>query len=116
MAYNVILFALRNLFRLEILVWIAGVPLLVLAFMWLVYQLRLRKALQEELSILSKVQRHTVEYDLVMKVMKMAVWRIDVQTMTITFESDFRDVVGTFHFSPNTPLEDFFELVLPLLF
>ena len=113
MAYNVILFALRNLFRLEILVWIAGVPLLVLAFMWLVYQLRLRKALQEELSILSKVQRHTVEYDLVMKVMKMAVWRIDVQTMAITFESDFRDVVGTFHFSPNTPLEDFFELVLP---
>ena len=113
MAYNVILFALSNLFRLDIMIWIASVPLLLFACMWLFRQLRLRKELQEELSILSKLQRHTVEYDLVMKVMKMAVWRIDVQNQTITFESDFRDVVGTFHFSPNTPLEDFFDLVLP---
>ena len=113
MAYNVILFALSNLFRLDIMIWIASVPLLFFACMWLFRQLRLRKELQEELSILSKLQRHTVEYDLVMKVMKMAVWRIDVQNQTITFESDFRDVVGTFHFSPNTPLEDFFDLVLP---
>ena len=113
MAYDVILFALRNLWRLDIMVWIAGIPLLVLAAMWLSYQLHLNKELQEELSIMSKIQRHSVEYDLVLKVMKMAIWRIDVQTQTITFESDFRDVVGTFHFSPNTPLEDFFDLVLP---
>ena len=113
MAYDVILFALRNLWRLDIMVWIAGVPLLVFAVMWLLYQLHLNKELQEELSIMSKIQRHSVEYDLVLKVMKMAIWRIDVQTQTITFESDFRDVVGTFHFSPNTPLEDFFDLVLP---
>ena len=113
MAYDIILFALRNLWRLDIMVWIAGIPLLVLAAMWLTYQLHLNKELQEELSIMSKIQRHSVEYDLVLKVMKMAIWRIDVQTQTITFESDFRDVVGTFHFSPNTPLEDFFDLVLP---
>ena len=113
MAYYIILFALRNLWRLDIMVWIAGIPLLVLAAMWLTYQLHLNKELQEELSIMSKIQRHSVEYDLVLKVMKMAIWRIDVQTQTITFESDFRDVVGTFHFSPNTPLEDFFDLVLP---
>ena len=113
MTYNVILFALRNLFRLDILVWIAGIPLLIFACFWLFHQLRQRKELQSELSILSKLQRHTVEYDLVMKVMKMAVWRIDVQSQTITFESDFRDVVGTFHFSSNTPLEEFFDLVLP---
>ena len=65
------------------------------------------------LFLLSKVQRHSVEYDLVLKVMKMAIYRIDVQAQTITFESDFRDVVGSFHFSPNTPLEDFYELMLP---
>ena len=113
MSYNVILFALRNLLRLDIMVWIAGIPLLVFSVMWLYHQLRLRKELQAELSVLSKVQRHSVEYDLVMKVMKLAVWRIDVQAQAITFESDFRDVVGSFHFSPNTPLEDFYELMLP---
>ncbi|MBP5375051.1 MAG: hypothetical protein J6Y38_01810, partial [Bacteroidaceae bacterium] len=113
MAYDVILFALRNLWRLDIMVWIAGIPLLVFSVMWLFYQLRSRKELQDELSILSKVQRHSVEYDLVMKVMKLAIWRIDVQAQTITFESDFRDVVGSFHFSPNTPLEEFYELMPP---
>lgn len=113
MAYNVIIFALHDLWRLDILVWIAGIPLLLFAVIWLYKQLRLRKELQEELSIFSRVQRHTVEYDLVLKVMKMAIWRIDVQSQTITFESDFRDVVGSFHFSPNTPLEDFFDLMLP---
>ena len=113
MTYNVILFSLRNMLRLDIMIWIAGIPLLVFAVMWLYYQLRLRKELQKELSLLSKVQRHSVEYDLVLKVMKMAIYRIDVQAQTITFESDFRDVVGCFHFSPNTPLEEFYELMLP---
>ena len=113
MAYNVILFALQNLLRLDIMIWIAGIPLLVLACMWLYHQIRQRNELQKELSMLSKVQRHSVEYDLVLKVMKLAIYRIDVQAQTITFESDFRDVIGSFHFSPNTPLEDFYELMLP---
>ena len=113
MAYDVILFALRNLWRLDIMVWMAGLPLLVCAILWLFYQLRQNRQLTEELSMLSKMQRHSVEYDLVMKVMKLAIWRIDVQSRTITFESDFRDVVGSFHFSPNTPLEEFYDLMLP---
>lgn len=113
MAYNVIIFALHNLWRLDIMVWMAGLPLLVCAILWLFYQLRQNRQLTEELSMLSKMQRHSVEYDLVMKVMKLAIWRIDVQSRTITFESDFRDVVGSFHFSPNTPLEEFNDLMLP---
>ena len=113
MAYNVIIFALHNLWRLDIMVWMAGLPLLVCAILWLFYQLRQNRQLTEELSMLSKMQRHSVEYDLVMKVMKLAIWRIDVQSRTITFESDFRDVVGSFHFSPNTPLEEFYDLMLP---
>ena len=113
MAYNVILFALKDLWRLDIMVWIAGIPLLVCAVIWLLLQLRRRRQLEEESSLLSKMQRHSVEYDLVMKVMKMAIWRIDVQSRTITFESDFRDVVGSFHFSPNTPVQAFYDLMLP---
>lgn len=113
MASSVILFALRDLWRLDIMVWIVGIPLLVCATIWLLYQLRQSRLLNEKLSLLSKMQRHSVEYDLVLKVMKMAIWRIDVQSRTITFESDFRDVVGSYHFSPNTPLETFYELMLP---
>ena len=113
MAYNVILFALKDLWRLDIMVWIAGIPLLVCAAIWLFLQLRRRRRLEEESSLLPRMQRHSVEYDLVMKVMKMAIWRIDVQSRTITFESDFRDVVGSFHFSPDTPVQAFYDLMLP---
>ena len=113
MANSVILFALRDLWRLDIMVWIVGVPLLLCAVTWLLYQVRQSRQLEEELSLLSKMQRHSVEYDLVLKVMKMAIWRIDVQTRAITFESDFRDVVGSYHFAPNTPLEAFYDLMLP---
>ncbi len=113
MAYNTILFALRDVWRLDIMIWIAGIPLLACAVLWFFYQLRIYRRLKEDMSQLSGMQRHSVEYDLVMKVMKLAIWRIDVQALAITFESDFRDVVGSFHFSPNTPLEDFYELMLP---
>ena len=113
MAYNVFLFALRDLWRLDIMVWITGVPLLACAVILLFFQMRKRQMYSKSLSLLSGMQRHPVEYDLVLKVMKMAIWRIDVQAQTITFESDFRDVVGSFHFSPNTPLEQFYELMQP---
>jgi signal transduction histidine kinase len=113
MAYNVFLFALKDLWRLDILVWMAGIPLLACTVVLLFYQIRKRRTYSKALSLLSSMQRHPVEYDLVLKVMKMAIWRIDVKTQTITFESDFRDVVGSFHFSPNTPLEQFYELMQP---
>ena len=95
------------------MVWITGVPLLACAVILLFFQMRKRQMYSKSLSLLSGMQRHPVEYDLVLKVMKMAIWRIDVQAQTITFESDFRDVVGSFHFSPNTPLEQFYELMQP---
>ena len=84
-----------------------------LAVLWLIYQLHLRKELKEELSMLKGTRRHSVEYDMVLKVMKMAIWRIDLENKTITFESDFRNVVGSFHFSPNTPLNIFYDLMPP---
>lgn len=113
MTYDVILFALRDIWRLDIMVWIVGLPLLVLSMIWFFTQLNRRRQLKENMTLLSKIQRHSVEYDLVLKVMKLAVWRIDIPTQTITFESDFRDVTGSIHFSPNTPLEDFYDLMLP---
>lgn len=113
MAYNAILFSFDNLWRLDIMVWIAGIPLLICVALWLVFQLRQRRQLNQELALLARSQRHSVEYDLVMKVMKLAIWRIDVKAQTMTVESDFRDVVGSLHFAANTPLEDFYALILP---
>ncbi len=113
MTYNVILFALRDLWRLDILIWVAGVLLFFCGVLLLLFQLRQYRTLREERALLTSFHRHSVEYDLVMKVMKLAVWRVDLQSLTITIETDFRELVGRYHFPQNTPLQQFYDLMLP---
>ena len=56
----------------------------------LFFQWRDRKTTTEELSHLGSMHKHGVEHELVLKAMKLATWRLDVEMMTITFDSDFR--------------------------
>ena len=56
----------------------------------LFFQWRDRKTTTEELSHLGSMHKHGVEHELVLKAMKLATWRLDVESMTITFDSDFR--------------------------
>ena len=56
----------------------------------LFFQWHDRKTTSEELSHLSSMHKHGVEHELVLKAMKLATWRLDVEMMTITFDSDFR--------------------------
>ena len=56
----------------------------------LFFQWHDRKTTTEELSHLSSMHKHGVEHELVLKAMKLATWRLDVEMMTITFDSDFR--------------------------
>lgn len=92
--------------HLELIVWmIAGA--LVLAGLFLLYlQYQTRKKLSAELTELSKVKKHNVEYELVLKAMKLCTWRIDVPTRTITYESDFRDKVDNYTPAPGTPIDE----------
>lgn len=92
--------------HLELIVWmIAGA--LVLAGLFLLYlQYQTRKKLSAELTELSKVKKHNVEYELVLKAMKLCTWRIDVPTRTITYESDFRDKVDNYTPAPGTPIRE----------
>lgn len=56
----------------------------------LFFQWHDRKTTTEELFHLSSMHKHGVEHELVLKAMKLATWRLDVEMMTITFDSDFR--------------------------
>ena len=108
-----ILFAFGDLWRLDILIWMAGVPVIVLAVLILYMQYRRFRQLNAEVEQLAKIQRHSIEYDLVLKAMKLSIWRIDVPTRTVTFESDYREAADSFLPAPSTSLEEFFNLLLP---
>ena len=72
-----------------------------------------RKKTREELAHLSSMHKHGVEHELVLKTMKLATWRIDVATMAVTFDSDFRTKADVLSTPPGCPLGSIFESVNP---
>ena len=107
------LFSLHDLMRADLMVWIVGIFILCIAIITMFLQYRQHKRLDAELKNLSKVKRNTIEYDLVLKAMKLTVWRIDVPTRTITYESDYRDQAGTATLPPGTDVEMFCNTLMP---
>lgn len=75
---------------LDILVWVfLFVSLIVLAVM-LYWQYRQGRKLKSELEQLGKLQKHNIEYEFVLEAMRLSIWHLDVKTMSVSFEQDFR--------------------------
>lgn len=74
----------------------------------LFFQWRDRKTTTEELSHLGSMHKHGVEHELVLKAMKLATWRLDVESMTITYDSDFRARIDVL----SPPLACPFDIVM----
>ena len=112
--FSVILFlTIGQLLRIDVLIWVLGIPVVLAAAATLYYQKKQHRQLRTELRMLSKVKRNTIEYDLVLKAMKLTVWRIDVPTRTITYESDFRETPGIPIIAPNSDVELFCNTLTP---
>jgi len=63
-----------------------------LFLVWAIYhQRKSGKRLHEELEELEKVRQNNIEYDFVLKAMKIAVWRYDATTKAFSYESDYRE-------------------------
>ena len=112
--FSVILFlTIGQLLRIDVLIWVLGIPVVLAAAAMLYYQKKQHRQLRTELRMLSKVKRNAIEYDLVLKAMKLTVWRIDVPTRTITYESDFRETPGIPIIAPNSDVELFCNTLTP---
>ena len=88
----------------EVLIWVVGIILLLVFFMMLFRQYREGKALESELAQLAKVKKHNVEYELVLKAMKLSTWVIDAEARTISYNNDYRE--GNYLMQMETPLND----------
>ncbi len=73
------------------LIWIGGGLLFLLLCYGIFRQWRTGKRLRKELIEIEKVRQNNIEYDFVLKAMKIAVWRFDPKTKTIVYENDYRD-------------------------
>ena len=76
--------------------WMMAVAVVIFLFMAIFIQRRKGRQLEEELHELDKIRQNNTEYEFVLKAMKIAVWRYDVQKQSIIYENDFREGVNTF--------------------
>ena len=109
----IVLFSLHSLMRMDILAWIVGLPVLLAAIILLYYQYRQSRTLKSEMELLSKMKIHSVEYDLVLKAMKLAIWHLDIPTRSFTLETDYRDASDTNDFPPGISIDDVYQRILP---
>ena len=110
---TILIFALNTLNRLDILAWVVGLPLLLAASVWLYRQLRQNHKLKTELAMLGRIKIHPVEYDLVMRAMKLAVFRLDLVTQSFTIDTDYRDALDSLNFPPGTGMDEIYKYMLP---
>ena len=109
----IVLFSLHSLMRMDILAWIVGLPVLLAAIILLYYQYRQSRTLKSEMGLFSKMKIHSVEYDLVLKAMKLAIWHLDIPARAFTLETDYRDASDTNDFPPGISIDDVYQRILP---
>ena len=75
---------------LDILVWVFLIVSLIVLAVMLYWQYRQGQKLKSELEQLGKLQKHNIEYEFVLEAMRLSIWHLDVKTMSVSFEQDFR--------------------------
>ena len=73
------------------MIWLGGIIVVLLLTALFFYQRKAGLNLQDELVQLSKLAKKNVEYEFVLKAMRLSTWHIDPATMIVTYDYDFRD-------------------------
>jgi len=95
------------------ILWGVGILLLLLLAVSIVVQYRNGFRIRKELEELDRVRQYNIEYDLVLKAMRLATWHIDVQKRIITFDADFRSGNNNYYSNVETSLDLLPELLVP---
>jgi signal transduction histidine kinase len=96
-----------------LLIWIGGAILFLLLCYGIYRQLKTGKSLKRELAEIDKIRQNNIEYEFVLKAMKIAVWRYDSATKSFVFENDFREGQQNFIPGTNQPFIDTLTVVGP---
>lgn len=95
------------------LIWVGGFILFLLLCFGIYYQLRSGRKLKHELIELEKVRQNNIEFEFILKAMKIAVWRYEPQTKTFVIESDYRDGNDNYVPGGDDMLNNFFSDISP---
>ena len=91
--------------------WGVGVLLMVLLVYGIFRQRWAGVKLRKELLELDKARQNNIEYEFILKAMKIAVWRMDPKMRLVTYESDFRDGKDSYVSTPDTPIDSMWDFL-----
>ena len=81
----------------------AGLVVIFILVGFIIQQKKTREIMERELAHLASIEGKDVEYELIIQAMKLATWHIDLETMEIVFDNDYREEQGLFSPKPGTP-------------
>ena len=88
---EILLYAAHQSVLNNFLIWFLLLALMVAFIVMAVWQRRSGKELQKDLELLDSVSDHNVQNDFVLKALQIATWHMDVDTMQLAYDSDFRE-------------------------
>ena len=109
--FEVFLVAQQGAIGTEVLVWIVGTILLLSCVALFFHQSQIGKELESELAQLEKVQKHNIEYEFVLKAMRLCTWHIDAEARTITYDNDYRGKNDSVVPPPDSPIDNLYDFV-----
>ena len=93
----------ENPFMIRI-IWGLGVVLFIGLLVSIFLQRRTSLKLKDELAELSKLKEGNVEYEFILKAMKLSTWHLNPKTRAITMDNDFRESQDNYMPSPESPV------------
>ena len=92
-------------------IWGGGILLIVGLTVSIIFQRRTGLKLKDELAELDRLKEGNVEYEFVVKAMKLSTWHINPKLRTITMDNDFREGQDNFLPSPESHVALLYELI-----
>jgi len=86
-------------------IWGLGGVAIVLLCVLIFIQRRVGRRLKGELSELAKIRQGNVEYEFILKAMKLSTWQMDPRRRTLTFNNDFREGTEVQVFPPESSID-----------
>jgi len=108
---GIFLVDVSSLMRIDVMIWVAGIPVVFFLLVILLYQVRQYRQLKVELVQLAAINRHSIEYELVLKAMKLSTWRIDVAEGVVSYESDYRSKTNSFVPQSGAKIDGMYDLI-----
>lgn len=108
---DIFLVDISSLMRIDVMIWVAGIPVVFFLLVILLYQVRQYRQLKSELVQLAAINRHSIEYELVLKAMKLSTWRIDVAEGVVSYESDYRSKTNSFVPQSGATIDGMYDLI-----